>query len=112
MVVKQEAVLPEPEPAPAPQLILGSQGSSLGKGAPPPPILTDSAGTHLVLTVTCKDADSPGPPNGPSQQVLLLAGGQGLWEGSQPLMTAHLPAGPMLLAILVALFGLPLSPPE
>ncbi|XP_055000137.1 myocardin-related transcription factor A isoform X1 [Sorex araneus] len=74
VVVKQEAVLPDPEPAPAPQLILGSQGTSLGKGIPPPPILTDATGTHLVLTVTCKDADSPGPPGGPSQQPLSQPG--------------------------------------
>ncbi|XP_060269556.1 myocardin-related transcription factor A isoform X2 [Ovis aries] len=68
VVVKQEAVLPEPEPAPAPQLLLGPQGPSLVKGVTPPPLLTDSAGTHLVLTVTKKNTDSPGLASGSPQQ--------------------------------------------
>lgn len=68
VVVKQEAVPPEPEAAPAPQLLLGPQGPSLVKGVTPPPLLTDSAGTHLVLTVT-KNTDSPGLASGSPQQV-------------------------------------------
>uniref|UniRef100_A0A4X1VW83 SAP domain-containing protein n=1 Tax=Sus scrofa TaxID=9823 RepID=A0A4X1VW83_PIG len=71
-VVKQEAVPPEPEPAPAPQLLLGPQGPSLSKGVTPPTLITDSTGTHLVLTVTNKNADSPGlasrSPQQPSSQ--------------------------------------------
>lgn len=107
VVVKQEAVLPEPEPASVPQLILGPQGTSLGKGVPPPSILTDSTGTHLVLTVTCKDADSPGPPSGPSQQVLGLgSGARAGWGGSN---FWHCP-----FAMLWAdhNLGLPFSPPK
>ena len=69
VVVKQEAVPPEPEPAPASQLLLGPQGPSLVKGVTPPPLLTDSAGTHLVLTVTKKNTDSPGLASGSPQQV-------------------------------------------
>ncbi|KAF6120434.1 myocardin related transcription factor A [Phyllostomus discolor] len=68
VVVKQEAVLPEPEPAPAPQLLLGPQDSGLVKGVAPPTIITDSTGTHLVLTVTNKNADSPGLASGSPQQ--------------------------------------------
>lgn len=69
VVVKQEAVLPEPEPAPAPQLLLGPQGPSVLRGVTPPTLITDSTGTHLVLTVTNKNVDSPGPAGGSPQQV-------------------------------------------
>lgn len=70
VVVKQEAMLPEPEPepAPTPQLLLGPPGPSLLKGVTPPTIITDSTGTHLVLTVTNKNADSPGLASGSPQQ--------------------------------------------
>uniref|UniRef100_A0A2K6FI26 Myocardin related transcription factor A n=2 Tax=Propithecus coquereli TaxID=379532 RepID=A0A2K6FI26_PROCO len=68
VVVKQEAVLPEPEPAPAPQLLLSSQGPSLITGVTPPTLITDSTGTHLVLAVTNKNADSPGLSSGSPQQ--------------------------------------------
>ena len=51
------------------QLLLGPQGPSLVKGVTPPPLLTDSAGTHLVLTVTKKNTDSPGLASGSPQQV-------------------------------------------
>ncbi|XP_035875550.1 myocardin-related transcription factor A isoform X3 [Phyllostomus discolor] len=74
VVVKQEAVLPEPEPAPAPQLLLGPQDSGLVKGVAPPTIITDSTGTHLVLTVTNKNADSPGLASGSPQQPLSQPG--------------------------------------
>ncbi|XP_012597107.1 myocardin-related transcription factor A isoform X1 [Microcebus murinus] len=74
VVVKQEAVLPEPEPGPAPQLLLGSQGPSLIKGVTPPTLITDSTGTHLVLTVTNKNADSPGLSTGSPQQPLSQPG--------------------------------------
>ncbi|XP_036315249.1 myocardin-related transcription factor A isoform X9 [Pipistrellus kuhlii] len=69
VVVKQEAMLPEPEPepAPTPQLLLGPQGPGLIKGVTPPAVITDSTGTHLVLTVTNKNADS-GSPQQPLSQ--------------------------------------------
>ncbi|KAM5250937.1 myocardin-related transcription factor A isoform 2-T2 [Hipposideros larvatus] len=70
VVVKQEAVLPQPEPAPTPQLLLGPPGPSLIKGVTPPTLITDSTGTHLVLTVTNKKADSPGLASGSPQQPL------------------------------------------
>ncbi|XP_007939959.1 myocardin-related transcription factor A [Orycteropus afer afer] len=68
VVVKQEAGLPEPTPVPAPQLLLGPRGSSFIKGVTPPTLITDSTGTHLVLTVTNPNADSPGLPGGSPQQ--------------------------------------------
>uniref|UniRef100_A0A2K6LQD7 Myocardin related transcription factor A n=1 Tax=Rhinopithecus bieti TaxID=61621 RepID=A0A2K6LQD7_RHIBE len=68
VVVKQEAVQPEPEPVPTPQLLLGPQGPGLIKGVAPPTLITDSTGTHLVLTVTNKNADSPGLSSGSPQQ--------------------------------------------
>uniref|UniRef100_A0A452ETS2 Myocardin related transcription factor A n=1 Tax=Capra hircus TaxID=9925 RepID=A0A452ETS2_CAPHI len=102
VVVKQEAVLPEPEPAPAPQLLLGPQGPSLVKGVTPPPLLTDSAGTHLVLTVTKKNTDSPGLASGSPQQPL-----------SQPESPAPGPPGRMdLEPPPQPLFGTPASQPK
>ncbi|XP_019590013.2 myocardin-related transcription factor A isoform X5 [Rhinolophus sinicus] len=74
VVVKQEAVLPDPEPTPTPQLLLGPQGPSLIKGVTPPTLITDSTGTHLVLTVTNKKADSPGLASGSPQQPLSQPG--------------------------------------
>ncbi|XP_036924003.1 myocardin-related transcription factor A isoform X2 [Sturnira hondurensis] len=74
VVVKQEAVLPEAEPAPAPQLLLGPQDSGLIKGVAPPTIITDATGTHVVLTVTNKNADSPGLASGSPQQSLSQPG--------------------------------------
>ncbi|XP_032272608.1 myocardin-related transcription factor A isoform X1 [Halichoerus grypus] len=74
VVVKQEAALPEPEPAPAPQLLLGPQGPSLIKGVTPPTLITDSTGTHLVLTVTNKNADSPSLASGSPEQPLSQPG--------------------------------------
>lgn len=84
VVVKQEAMLPEPEPAPTPQLLLGPQGPSLIKGVTPPTVITDSAGTHLVLTVTNKKADSPGLASGSPQQVpgCGRAGDTGVCDGT------------------------------
>ncbi|XP_068826490.1 myocardin-related transcription factor A isoform X2 [Capricornis sumatraensis] len=102
VVVKQEAVLPEPEPAPAPQLLLGPQGPSLVKGVTPPPLLTDSAGTHLVLTVTKNNTDSPGLASGSPQQPL-----------SQPESPAPGPPGHMdLEPPPQPLFGTPASQPK
>uniref|UniRef100_A0A287D8L6 Myocardin related transcription factor A n=1 Tax=Ictidomys tridecemlineatus TaxID=43179 RepID=A0A287D8L6_ICTTR len=74
VVVKQEAMPPEPEVAPTPQLLLGPQGSGLLKGVTPPTLITDSTGTHLVLTVTNKNADSPGLPSGSPLQPLSQPG--------------------------------------
>lgn len=77
VVVKQEAGLPEPEPAATPQLLLGPQGPGLGKGVTPPTLITDSTGTHLVLTMTNKNADSPGLASGSPQQVCGCGRGRG-----------------------------------
>ncbi|XP_028346460.1 myocardin-related transcription factor A isoform X4 [Physeter macrocephalus] len=103
VVVKQEAVQPEPEPAPAPQLLLGPQGPSLVKGVTPPTLLTDSTGTHLVLTVTNKNADSPGLASGSPQQrgqlsptKVTLAAGSLLLPPSQPRPSTQ--PGPKLLS--------------
>ncbi|XP_047407384.1 myocardin-related transcription factor A isoform X5 [Sciurus carolinensis] len=74
VVVKQEATPPEPEVAPTPQLLLGPQGTGLLKGVTPPTLITDSTGTHLVLTVTNKNADSPGLPSGSPLQPLSQPG--------------------------------------
>ncbi|XP_077025037.1 myocardin-related transcription factor A isoform X3 [Tamandua tetradactyla] len=68
VVVKQEVVLPEPEPTPAPPLLLGQQGPGLIKGVIPPTLITDSSGTHLILTVTNHNADSSGLPSRSPQQ--------------------------------------------
>lgn len=91
VVVKQEAVLPEPEPAPAPHLLLGPQGPSVIKGVTPPTLLTDSTGTHLVLTKTNKSEDSSGLAGGSSQQTderapttVPLTTGSLLPQSSQP----------------------------
>ncbi|XP_043296397.1 myocardin-related transcription factor A isoform X2 [Cervus canadensis] len=102
VVVKQEAVPPEPEPAPAPQLLLGPQGPSLVKGVTPPPLLTDSAGTHLVLTVTKKSTDSPGRAGGSPQQPLSQP------ESPAPGPPAHMDLEPPPQP----LFGTPASQPK
>ncbi|XP_045145155.1 myocardin-related transcription factor A isoform X1 [Echinops telfairi] len=70
VVVKQEAGLPEP----APQLLLGPRGSGLIKGVLPPTLVTDSTGTHLVLTVTNTNTDNPGLPSASPQQSLSPPG--------------------------------------
>ncbi|XP_060045001.1 myocardin-related transcription factor A isoform X2 [Erinaceus europaeus] len=68
VMVKQEAVPPEPEPEPAPapepapQPLLGPQSPSLVKGVMPPTLITDSTGTHVILTMSYKDAESPQQP--------------------------------------------------
>ncbi|XP_078190727.1 myocardin-related transcription factor A isoform X3 [Callithrix jacchus] len=99
VVVKQEAVQPEPEQVPAPQLLLGPQGPSLIKGVAPPTLITDSTGTHLVLTVTNKNADSPGLSSGIPQQ-----------PSSQPDSPALAPSAQMDLEHpLQPLFGTPTS---
>ncbi|XP_070309480.1 myocardin-related transcription factor A isoform X7 [Odocoileus virginianus] len=102
VVVKQEAVPPEPEPAPAPQLLLGPPGPSLVKGVTPPPLLTDSAGTHLVLTVTKKSTDSPGRAGGSPQQPLSQP------ESPAPGPPAHMDLEPPPQP----LFGTPASQPK
>uniref|UniRef100_A0A2K6SDJ5 Myocardin related transcription factor A n=1 Tax=Saimiri boliviensis boliviensis TaxID=39432 RepID=A0A2K6SDJ5_SAIBB len=99
VVVKQEVVQPEPEPVPAPQLLLGPQGPGLIKGVAPPTLITDSTGTHLVLTVTNKNADSPGLSSGSPQQ-----------PSSQPDSPALAPSTQMDLEHpLQPLFGTPTS---
>ncbi|XP_048196236.1 myocardin-related transcription factor A [Perognathus longimembris pacificus] len=84
VVVKQEAGLPEPAQAPGPPLLLGPQGGGLLPGVTPPAILTDASGTHLILTVTNKTADSPSLPGGSPCQPL-----------SQPGSPAPGPSAPM-----------------
>uniref|UniRef100_A0A8C8RC76 Myocardin related transcription factor A n=1 Tax=Pelusios castaneus TaxID=367368 RepID=A0A8C8RC76_9SAUR len=66
VMVKQEVPTAETEPPsqfhPS-QLFLGQQGGALSdliKGAPPPTLITDSTGTHIVLTVTNQNAERRG----------------------------------------------------
>ncbi|NWX39929.1 MKL1 protein, partial [Steatornis caripensis] len=66
MMVKQEVPAAEAEPpcqSHSPRLFLGQQGSALSdliKGTPPPTLITDSTGTHIVLTVTKQSAERQG----------------------------------------------------
>lgn len=66
VVVKQEVPAEEEEPpcqSHSPRLFLGQQGSALSdliKGTPPPTLITDSTGTHIVLTVTKQSAERQG----------------------------------------------------
>ncbi|NXA39461.1 MKL1 protein, partial [Eudromia elegans] len=67
VLVKQEVPDVEAEPPRqphSPQLFLGQQGSSalsdLIKGTPPPTLITDSTGTHIVLTVTKQGSERQG----------------------------------------------------
>ncbi|NWS10378.1 MKL1 protein, partial [Pachyramphus minor] len=66
VMVKQEVPAPEAEPScqsHSPRLFLGQQGSALSdliKGTPPPTLITDSTGTHIVLTVTKQSAERQG----------------------------------------------------
>ncbi|KFR08922.1 MKL/myocardin-like 1, partial [Nipponia nippon] len=66
VMVKQEVPAAEAEPpcqSHSPRLFLGQQGSPLSdliKGAPPPTLITDSTGTHIVLTVTKQSAERQG----------------------------------------------------
>ncbi|NWR87010.1 MKL1 protein, partial [Furnarius figulus] len=66
VTVKQEVPAAETEPScqfHSPRLFLGQQGSALSdliKGTPPPTLITDSTGTHIVLTVTKQSAERQG----------------------------------------------------
>ncbi|NXW27684.1 MKL1 protein, partial [Phaetusa simplex] len=66
VMVKQEVPAAEAEPpcqSHSPRLFLGQQGSALSdliKGTPPPTLITDSTGTHIVLTVTKQSAERQG----------------------------------------------------
>ncbi|NWR37401.1 MKL1 protein, partial [Tachuris rubrigastra] len=66
VTVKQEVPAPDPEPScqsHSPRLFLGQQGSALSgliKGTSPPTLITDSTGTHIVLTVTKQSAERQG----------------------------------------------------
>ncbi|XP_015716115.1 myocardin-related transcription factor A isoform X2 [Coturnix japonica] len=66
VMVKQEVPAPEAEPpcqSHSPRLFLGQQGSALSdliKGTPPPTLITDSTGTHIVLTVTKQSTERQG----------------------------------------------------
>ncbi|XP_048690771.1 myocardin-related transcription factor A isoform X3 [Caretta caretta] len=77
VMVKQEVLTAETEPpcqSHTPQLFLGQQGGALSdliKGAPPPTLITDSTGTHIVLTVTNQNAERRGlSPQGNSCTTL------------------------------------------
>ncbi|XP_030913665.1 myocardin-related transcription factor A isoform X2 [Geospiza fortis] len=59
VLVKQEEAEP-PCQSHSPRLILGQQGSALIKGTPPPTLITDSTGTHIVLTVTKQSTERQG----------------------------------------------------
>ncbi|NXD79523.1 MKL1 protein, partial [Halcyon senegalensis] len=66
VTVKQEVPAAEAEPScqsHSPRLFLGQQGSALSdliKGTPPPTLITDSTGTHIVLTVTKQSTERQG----------------------------------------------------
>ncbi|NWU35446.1 MKL1 protein, partial [Hylia prasina] len=66
VMVKQEVPPTEAEPpcqSHSPRLFLGQQGSVLNdliKGTPPPTLITDSTGTHIVLTMTNQSAERQG----------------------------------------------------
>ncbi|NWV15694.1 MKL1 protein, partial [Ptilonorhynchus violaceus] len=66
VMVKQEVPAAEAEPpcqSHSPRLFLGQQGSTLSnliKGTPPPTLITDSTGTHIVLTVTKQSTERQG----------------------------------------------------
>ncbi|NWI10817.1 MKL1 protein, partial [Crypturellus soui] len=67
VLVKQEVPATETEPPRqphSPRLFLGQQGSSalsdLIKGTPPPTLITDSTGTHIVLAVTKQGGERQG----------------------------------------------------
>uniref|UniRef100_A0A8B9UGW0 SAP domain-containing protein n=1 Tax=Anas zonorhyncha TaxID=75864 RepID=A0A8B9UGW0_9AVES len=66
VMVKQEVPAADAEPpcqSHSPRLFLGQQGSALSdliKGSPPPTLITDSTGTHIVLTVTKPSAERQG----------------------------------------------------
>ncbi|NXW76968.1 MKL1 protein, partial [Hirundo rustica] len=65
-MVKQEVPATEAEPpcqSHSPQVFLGQQGSVLSdliKGTPPPTLISDSTGTHIVLTVTKQSTERQG----------------------------------------------------
>ncbi|KAF1499755.1 MKL/myocardin-like protein 1, partial [Megadyptes antipodes antipodes] len=66
VMVKQEVPAAEAEPpcqSHSPRFFLGQQGSALSdliKGTPPPTLITDSTGTHIVLTVTKQSVERQG----------------------------------------------------
>ncbi|XP_064368137.1 myocardin-related transcription factor A isoform X1 [Dromaius novaehollandiae] len=66
VMVKQEVPAAEAEltcRSHSPRLFLGQQGSALSdliKGTPPPTLITDSTGTHIVLTVTKQSTERQG----------------------------------------------------
>uniref|UniRef100_A0A8C6ZAM0 SAP domain-containing protein n=1 Tax=Nothoprocta perdicaria TaxID=30464 RepID=A0A8C6ZAM0_NOTPE len=74
VAVLKQAPPRQPQPH-SPRLFLGQQGSStlsdLIKGTPPPTLISDSTGTHIVLTVTKQGSERQGlSPHGkqPSSQ--------------------------------------------
>ncbi|KAG6928078.1 myocardin-related transcription factor A [Chelydra serpentina] len=91
VMVKQEVLTAETEPpcqSYTPQLFLGQQGGALSdliKGAPPPTLITDSTGTHIVLTVTNQNAERRGlSPQGNSCTTLQRVQSSPTKISSQP----------------------------
>ncbi|XP_014429501.2 myocardin-related transcription factor A isoform X2 [Pelodiscus sinensis] len=91
VMVKQEVPTAETEPPcqpHTPQIFLGQQGSILSdliKGAPPPTLITDSTGTHIVLTVTNQNAERRGlSPQGNSCTTLQRVQSSPTKLSSQP----------------------------
>ncbi|XP_048690778.1 myocardin-related transcription factor A isoform X5 [Caretta caretta] len=91
VMVKQEVLTAETEPpcqSHTPQLFLGQQGGALSdliKGAPPPTLITDSTGTHIVLTVTNQNAERRGlSPQGNSCTTLQRVQSSPTKISSQP----------------------------
>ncbi|XP_043358009.1 myocardin-related transcription factor A isoform X10 [Dermochelys coriacea] len=91
VMVKQEVLTAETEPpcqSHTPQLFLGQQGgvlSDLIKGAPPPTLITDSTGTHIVLTVTNQNAERRGlSPQGNSCTTLQSSSQPGSPAATSP----------------------------
>lgn len=105
VMVKQEVPATEAEPpcqSHSPRPFLGQQGSILSdliKGTPPPTLITDSTGTHIVLTVTNQSTErqglSPHGMTGSSCPPLKVGKGQIpslLWAvGSSLLLSLWLP---------------------
>ncbi|XP_048690787.1 myocardin-related transcription factor A isoform X7 [Caretta caretta] len=91
VMVKQEVLTAETEPpcqSHTPQLFLGQQGGALSdliKGAPPPTLITDSTGTHIVLTVTNQNAERRGlSPQGNSCTTLQSSSQPGSPAATSP----------------------------
>uniref|UniRef100_A0A670KAA7 Myocardin related transcription factor A n=1 Tax=Podarcis muralis TaxID=64176 RepID=A0A670KAA7_PODMU len=111
VMVKQEVPAAETEPpSQTSSFFIGQQGagfSNLIKGAPPPTLITDSTGTHIVLTVTNQNAErqglspqekllsQPGSPSPPSPPQMDLEQHNSSFFGTPPPLP--LPASSVLM---------------